>query len=86
MNDMIAKLEPELIQVRHFLHEMPETAYEEVKTGAYIDEYLCGLKTFTVSRLAKTGVKAVFNKPGTTKNRRVSRGYGRFARDRTHGA
>ncbi len=46
----------ELLALRHHFHRYPEPSSREVKTGAYIAEYLKGLRLEVHTGVAKTGV------------------------------
>ena len=49
-----------LTKWRRDLHQIPEPAFEEVKTGEYIMEELARLAPDKLLRLARTGIKCVF--------------------------
>ncbi len=51
---------PEARELRRALHRIPEIAYQERKTQAFILSYLQKLEPDSIEKLADTGVKAVF--------------------------
>ncbi|RPI58518.1 MAG: amidohydrolase, partial [Planctomycetaceae bacterium] len=55
MDKEIRKLMPHLCSIRHYIHQNPETAYEEVGTAAIVERELraCNIE---VKRIGKTGV------------------------------
>jgi amidohydrolase len=64
----MGKLEQKMIQIRRDLHRIPETAFEEYKTSAYIMKFLGELGISYRSGIAGTGVVAVIRgkHPGRT--------------------
>jgi len=56
----VASMEGELRRVRRELHRIPEPAWAEKKTSAYIHSYLERLRPDALEILCDTGVKAVF--------------------------
>ncbi|MGI6153436.1 MAG: M20 metallopeptidase family protein [Christensenellaceae bacterium] len=57
----------ELIKLRRTLHQIPELAFCEEETAAFLYEYLEPLLPDSLERIAKTGIKAVFYAKGATK-------------------
>ncbi len=59
MNEKLTRfingLLPELIRIRHYIHQNPEFAYEEVGTAALVERELRGLG-IEITRIGKTGV------------------------------
>mgnify|MGYP001459201124 CR=1 FL=1 len=49
-----------LINLRKELHQIPELAFEEVKTQALLEKELKKLKPHKIKRIAKTGLAAIF--------------------------
>jgi amidohydrolase len=62
----VSNLKDELVQVRRSLHQIPETAYGEHETNAFLQKYLEKLKPDRIDYLAGTGIKAVFLAPDAT--------------------
>jgi amidohydrolase len=62
----VERLAPELIEVRHRLHQNPELGYKEVETAKLVAERLRQLGLPVKTGIAKTGVTAVLQggKPG----------------------
>ncbi len=60
LHPSVEALLDEAIQVRRALHRIPELAYQERKTQAFILSYLQKLEPDSIEKLADTGVKAVF--------------------------
>ncbi|MGI5936072.1 MAG: M20 metallopeptidase family protein [Oscillospiraceae bacterium] len=60
----VAALSDKCRQLRQDLHRMPETAFEEHSTQAYIINELKRYSPDSIQTLAGTGVKAVFYAPG----------------------
>lgn len=56
--EKIKQLEPKMRQWRHYLHQFPETAYQEINTAAYIADILTDLGFKVHTGLGKTGVVA----------------------------
>ncbi|MEZ4357664.1 MAG: M20 family metallopeptidase [Eubacteriales bacterium] len=67
INALASEMKNELVRIRRDLHKIPETAYSEFKTNEYIMRYLNSLNADIVSKIAKTGVKAVFYSKNATK-------------------
>lgn len=67
-NDVIRKVEPDLINWRRHFHEFPELSNREFNTGKYIAEYLRSIGLEVRHPVAKTGVVAILKggKPGAT--------------------
>lgn len=63
LSSMVLAMKDEGIRLRRELHRIPETAFSEYKTQAFILEYLAPLKPDKLEKLAGTGVKAVFFSP-----------------------
>lgn len=63
LSDTVLALKDECVRVRRDLHRIPETAFQEVKTQAYLLEYLRALSPDRLESIAGTGVKAVFLAP-----------------------
>ena len=57
----VMEMENELVELRCALHRIPEESYLEFKTSRYIKDYLSALKPDSLTVIAKTGVKAVFD-------------------------
>lgn len=66
LSSMALSMRDECIRVRRDLHRIPETAFHETKTQAYILEYLQRLQPDKLDPIAGTGVKAVFYAPAAT--------------------
>ncbi|MDL2258845.1 M20 family metallopeptidase [Eubacteriales bacterium OttesenSCG-928-K08] len=60
LSDAVLALHDECIHVRRDLHRIPEIAFEEKKTQAYILNYLRPLEPDLLEEMAGTGVRAVF--------------------------
>lgn len=60
LSALVLGFKEECVKVRRDLHRIPEIAFHEFKTHAYIYEYLEKLKPDKLETLAGTGVKAVF--------------------------
>ncbi len=60
LHPSVEALLPEAREVRRALHRIPEIAYQERKTQAFILSYLQKLEPDSIEKLADTGVKAVF--------------------------
>ena len=56
----VASLAEACAAIRQSLHRIPEPGFEEVKTGAYIREFLRQYPPDSVQTLARTGIKAVY--------------------------
>ncbi|MCL2343578.1 MAG: M20 family metallopeptidase [Firmicutes bacterium] len=56
----VAALTERVRQIRRDLHRIPELSFEEVKTQQYILDFLAPLKPDVLTKIAGTGVKAVF--------------------------
>jgi len=54
------------VRIRRDLHRIPEPGYKEVKTSAYVEQYLRDLKLEITTGIAGTGIKAVLRgtRPG----------------------
>ena len=65
-NDVMRKVEPDLINWRRHFHEFPELSNREVNTGKYIAEYLKSIGLEVRHPVANTGVVAILKggKPG----------------------
>ncbi len=61
LHKIVTDMESELVDVRRALHRIPEESYKEFKTSRYIKEYLAKLGPDSITDIAKTGVKAVFD-------------------------
>lgn len=61
LHKIVLDMESELVRVRRALHMIPEEAYKEFKTSQFIKEYLHALGPDSITDIAKTGVKAVFD-------------------------
>ena len=69
INELSNEFQSKQIEIFRWLHQNPELAYKEYKSGKYICDYLKTLDGIEVQcNIAKTGVKAVLNgeKPGST--------------------
>ncbi|MDD3840042.1 MAG: amidohydrolase [Clostridia bacterium] len=55
----VLELKQEVCRLRRELHQIPEIGFEEFKTSEYIVKYLRQLGCSEISRLGKTGIKAV---------------------------
>ncbi len=71
-NQSIESLLPELLEWRHYLHSIPETAYEEHKTAEFIDAKLKSFGIKTVTGFAKTGVIGILKKGDSSIERSVA--------------
>ncbi len=60
LHPSVEALLDEAREVRRALHRIPEIAYQERKTQAFILNYLQKLEPDSIEKLADTGVKAVF--------------------------
>ncbi|MEG1548634.1 MAG: M20 family metallopeptidase [Clostridia bacterium] len=60
LSNSVEALRDECIRVRRELHSIPETAYNEIKTQAYVMEYMSKLAPDVLVPIAGTGVKAVY--------------------------
>lgn len=61
LHDCVKEMENELVSLRRALHRIPEESFSEYKTSQFVREYLNALHPDTITTLAKTGVKAVFD-------------------------
>lgn len=59
----VSQRENELIRIRRDLHQIPETAFEERETQAYLLEYLKALAPDELQVFCGTGIRAVFRAP-----------------------
>lgn len=68
INTEADKLLPKVIEMRRHLHQFPELGNREFKTAAYIEEKLRALGLEVRTKIAKTGVVAIFKGglPGAT--------------------
>ena len=68
LKDVINCRKEEIIRLRRELHQIPETAFAEQKTSAFVAEHLDGLGMAVTTRLAGTGVVGIhrFQRPGKT--------------------
>ena len=69
INELTNSFQSKQIEIFEWLHQNPELAYEEFKSGKYICDYLKTLDGLEIKcNIAKTGVKAVLNmgEPGPT--------------------
>ncbi len=64
LSSVVLSMREECIRVRRELHRIPEIAFEEYQTQAYILRYLEAQQPDKLIKLAGTGVKAVFYAPG----------------------
>lgn len=64
LSDSVCALREECTRVRRDLHQIPETAFEEHETQAYILQYLEQQAPDVLEKIAGTGVKAVYLAPG----------------------
>ncbi|SCM74299.1 Hippurate hydrolase [uncultured Pleomorphomonas sp.] len=55
---------PELVDIRHRLHQMPETGYEERQTSAFVADLLSGWGLEVTRDLAATGLVATLDRGG----------------------
>ncbi len=60
LSKAVLSMREECTKVRRDLHRIPETAFEEYQTQAYVLKYLEALRPDVLIKLAGTGVKAVF--------------------------
>src|SRR3954454_18583536 len=62
----IARLAPEMIEVRHQIHHNPELGYEETATSKLVADRLRALGLEVRTGVAKTGIVALLNggRPG----------------------
>lgn len=67
IKETAAKIKPEMIEFRRYLHRHPELSFEEVNTSNLVAEELTKLG-IDVQRIAKTGIVGTLkgNKPGGT--------------------
>jgi amidohydrolase len=61
LHNSVIELKNELVDLRRALHRIPEESYHEYKTSHFIKEYLAALNPDSLTVIAKTGVKAVFD-------------------------
>lgn len=68
MKQILKKILPEIIDIRHKIHANPELANEEIKTAALVAETLKKYGYEVIENIATTGVLAVLDsgKPGKT--------------------
>ncbi|MDQ7089880.1 MAG: M20 aminoacylase family protein [Methylococcales bacterium] len=64
--EKMTRLDPQMRQWRHHLHQFPETAYQEVKTAAYVKQILNDLGLQVHSGLGKTGLVACLSRGEST--------------------
>ena len=55
---------PELVAIRHRLHQMPETGYEERQTSAFVADLLSGWGLSVTRDLAATGLVVTLDRGG----------------------
>lgn len=55
---------PELVAIRHRLHQMPETGYEERQTSAFVADLLSGWGLSVTRDIAATGLVATLDRGG----------------------
>ena len=62
----IKELEPEIIEMRRYLHQHPEPGFQEYNTAKFVSEKLAGLGMEVKTGVAKTGVVGILRggKPG----------------------
>jgi len=60
LSPAVMAMREECVRVRRDLHRIPETAFEEYETQAYILDYLARQKPDVLEKIAGTGVKAVY--------------------------
>lgn len=63
---LVSNITPKVVEWRRYFHEHPELSNREVKTGAYIADYLKSLGLEVKTQVAKNGVVAILKggKPG----------------------
>ncbi len=68
VDKMADEIDPQIIEMRHWLHQNAELSNREFKTGEYIAKYLKSLGIETQTGIAKTGVVGLIRggKPGPT--------------------
>ncbi len=66
LSGVVLSMREECVKIRRDLHRIPETAFQEYKTQAYVREYLARLNPDKLTDIAGTGVKAVFFAPAAT--------------------
>lgn len=66
LSNTVQSLKDECIRIRRDLHRIPETAFEEYKTCAYLMQYLEAQQPDTLEKIAGTGIKAVYLTPGAS--------------------
>lgn len=68
LRDAINRRKEEIIRLRRSLHQIPETAFAEQKTSAFVAEQLDRLGMAVTTRVADTGVVGIhrFHRPGKT--------------------
>lgn len=66
VDDMVADMQPRIIEWRHHFHQNPELSNREFKTAAYIEAHLKSLGLEVRNQVAHTGIVAVLKggKPG----------------------
>ena len=57
IQELAAKIYPEVVALRRDIHLHPELSYEEVRTTALITDYLLGLGIMPEPALLETSVK-----------------------------
>lgn len=67
LKEHIQKILPEIIKIRHTLHEYPELKFEEKKTSAFIAETLEKFGYKVTKNIAETGVSAILDSGKTGK-------------------
>lgn len=68
LDELIKTALPEVVKIRHQLHQIPELKYEEVQTASLIAATLTSYGCMIKTGIAKTGVVAIIDsgKPGKT--------------------
>lgn len=68
IQELLVSIMPSIIEIRHDLHKIPELAYHEIKTAAYIARVLKDYGYEVIPNIGKTGIVAVLDtgSPGAT--------------------
>jgi amidohydrolase len=61
LHNSVMEMKSELVELRRALHRIPEESYREFKTSQFIKDYLTALNPDSLTIIAKTGLKAVFD-------------------------
>jgi amidohydrolase len=68
LRQLVNEQKDRIIKMRRDLHRMPETAYTEMKTSAYVADYLNNLRLEVQTGIARYGVVGLLktDRPGPT--------------------